>query len=238
MREKREAAAKAEVELKAAEEKRIADAKKVKPAPQPTPISMSSAPDHEPVPAKPKETCEFCGKEFSNIAVHIKKCKDNPDNVKQAPPAPMFDFKSEALPFLTKIAGEIKAEVIQAMKTEIEGMKKADSGKNTDLDVESIKAEIIKGIKANNPEFDLESIKGDIIKAIQENKQEPGKEISIIDARTGQKEITTNGLRYFVENFIKPRCRESGQAAKELLTHAHKGKILTLMLDVDSLTDK
>jgi len=214
MREKREAAAKAEAESKAADEKRVADAKKAKPTPQPKPISMSSEPDQ---------------------AIETKPVKPRAPRQPREPKAePQIDMKAE----LTRIAGEIKADVIQAMKAEIEGMKKADSGRNVNLDVESIKAELIKAIKANNPEFDLESVKGDIIKAIQANKGEPGSELIMIDAKTGEKGITTNGLRYFVENFIKPRCRESGQAAKELLTRAHKGKILTLILDVDSLTDK
>ena len=44
---------------------------------------------------KAKEPCEFCGNEFSNLASHTKKCKDNPVNVvKIAPAAPAFDVKS------------------------------------------------------------------------------------------------------------------------------------------------
>ena len=47
---------------------------------------------------KAKEPCEFCGNEFSNLASHTKKCKDNPVNVVKiapaAPAAPAFDVKS------------------------------------------------------------------------------------------------------------------------------------------------
>ena len=128
--------------------------------------------------------------------------------------------------------------MIQAVKNELEILKNAENGKKPELDVESFKASIVEAIKINNPVFDLEPIKQDIIKAFEASKQQPGSQTTLIDVKTGENSITTEGLRFFVENFIKPRCRESGQDAKRLLTRAHKGKILTVMLDVDSLADK
>lgn len=61
----------------------------VKPiTPQPTTVKEEKA----------KEQCEFCGNEFTNVASHVKKCKDNPVNATKvvpiAPVAPAIDIKS------------------------------------------------------------------------------------------------------------------------------------------------
>jgi len=75
------------LQAKAAEAEAMKTSGQVKPSSSSTPTTMKEE--------KAKESCEFCGNDFSNLATHIKKCKDNPANqTKAAPAAPAFDVKS------------------------------------------------------------------------------------------------------------------------------------------------
>jgi len=71
-----------------------------------------------PVEEKKKETCDFCGKEFSDAKKHVRSCKDNPENKKAEIPT-MDEIVNAVLARLGSNPQSDKAREISALVSDI-----------------------------------------------------------------------------------------------------------------------
>lgn len=144
---------------------------------------------------KTKEVCEFCGKEFSNLGSHTKKCKDNPDNQRepqqsvQPPSQPAFDVEK----FFDKFKDVMVTpdQLMSILKTESEMHDKYHEKLDKLIADRS-------SMKTDAPVIDLSSFTGsvtELIDAIKQSRNSTNEEsIDVINTLRDELKSRSNDL--------------------------------------------